>query len=79
MARDGPFEVFGQPLIVGAKQQGTATFDYVLPASVAKAGSYRLTWLRQPGTGRDELRATTLGRSAQVEPGARSLSFASPA
>jgi hypothetical protein len=77
LARDGPFEVFGQSLLVGAKQSGTVTFDYVLPATVAKGGSYHLTWLRQVGTARDDLRLAVLGQDAQFGPDQRSLSFTS--
>lgn len=76
LARDGPHEVFGQLVIVPAKGHGTVSFNYVLPNTVDKASAYRLTWLRQSGTPRDDLRLTVVGRNDQFDPGARSLTFA---
>ena len=73
LPRDGPYEVFGQPLIVGAKARGAVTFDYLLPESVGDGGAYRLTWIRQVGTARDGLRAVVDGRSFEVDPAGRRL------
>ena len=75
LAREGPYEVFAQPLVVGAKKEGTLTFDYVLPSHIISDGSYRLTWVRQVGTGRDVLNALVGGRRARVDPERRALSF----
>ena len=68
------YEVFAQTLFVAPKQQQAVTFDYLLPESVGDA--YRLTWLRQVGTGRDRFQAVIDGRSFAVDPGRRSLVLA---
>jgi len=72
---EGPFEVFSHLLIVGAKQQAVATFEYLLPESVGGGGDYDLTWVRQVGTPRDELRLVVDGRAAQIDTTTRSLSY----
>jgi hypothetical protein len=74
-AADGPFEVFSQDVSVDPGATAVATFDYVLPDSVATGGQYRLTWIRQAGTPDDRLRVDAAGRSAQFGAGNRSLQF----
>lgn len=73
---DGPYEVFSHPLVVLAKQQGAASFSYVLPDSVGEGGEYDLTWLRQVGTPRDELHLVVNGRGVQGDAAERVLSYA---
>jgi hypothetical protein len=66
LAPDGGYEVFAQPAIVLPKESKVVTFDYLLPASVGDGGKYRLTWVRQVGTGRDRLRVVAGGGSGEV-------------
>jgi hypothetical protein len=65
------YEVFAQALFVSPKQQQAVTFDYLLPESVDD--DYRLTWVRQVGTGRDRFRAVIDDRSFEVDPTRRTL------
>jgi hypothetical protein len=72
-APDGPYRVLSTQLLVGNHEQKTVDVSYTLPASVAPGGHYRLTWVRQVGTGGDRLRASVAGRSVTV--GARTTRF----
>lgn len=74
--RDRPFEVFAQLLRVDPKAEQVVTFDYRLPPDVAPNGRYRLTWIRQVGTGRDSL-TTLTGGVRQVPGDSRSLEVVS--
>lgn len=76
-ASDGPYQVFAQRLLVQPGGEQTVTFDYVLPASMAHGGAYRLDWLRQVGTPRDTFEVDVGGRSARSDPGARVLELTS--
>jgi hypothetical protein len=65
-AADGPYQVLGRRFSVPPLERRYLTFDYVLPASVAPAGRYRLTWLRQPGTPRDSYRVVVGERATDA-------------
>ena len=52
------------------------SFEYLLPEGTAPSGHYHLTWLRQPGMGRDSMTATVAGKSSDAAPGARRLTVA---
>ena len=67
VADDGPFQVFNAYVDVDPGERQRITFRYVLPASVDD-GDYRLTWLRQSGTQRDELTAIVNGDAHDVDP-----------
>lgn len=75
MPPDGGYEVFAQSVVVLPKQQKVATFDYLLPASAGEGDAYRLTWVRQVGTFRDEFRLGYQGRTAIPDPNRRSFVF----
>ena len=70
---EGGYEVFAQGVVVPPKAQRSVTFDYLLPPALSKADAYRLTWVRQVGTGRDRLRAVLYGRPSEVDAGRRSM------
>ncbi len=70
---EGGYEVFAQGVAVPPKAQRSVTFDYLLPPALSKGDAYRLTWVRQVGTGRDRLRAVIDGRPSQVDAGRRSM------
>lgn len=72
---DDRFAVFAQTVIVEPKEQKVVTFDYVLPASVSTGDAYRLTWVRQVGTGRDTLRGVIGGRNLVVDSRGRTQVF----
>lgn len=72
-APDGPYHVFSQLLDVAPESSQHVRFDYVLPASVAKGGDYRLTWLRQVGTPRDTFTVLSGARSLEVPATERAL------
>ena len=75
LSPDSGYEVFAQPAIVLPKESKVVTFDYLLPALVGDGGPYRLTWVRQVGTGRDRLRVMAGGGSAEVVTDRRTLHF----
>jgi hypothetical protein len=62
-APDGPYTVLINSVYVPPKGREVLTFRYLLPPGLAPGGKYHLTWLRQPGTPRDLLRATVGGSS----------------
>ncbi|HEV3503916.1 MAG TPA: hypothetical protein VG637_01365 [Actinomycetes bacterium] len=51
-------------------------FEYLLPEGAAPGGKYSLTWLRQPGMGRDSMNASVAGRNWSMEPAGRRLEVA---
>ena len=65
-AADGPYQTFVEAYRVEPKAEVVLTFDYALPASVLARSVYRLTWVRQAGTPRDELAATAFGKAADL-------------
>lgn len=75
LAPDSGYEVFAQPAIVLPKESKVVTFDYLLPASVGDGSEYRLTWVRQVGTGRDQFRLAVNGRGTEVDPARRAFVF----
>jgi hypothetical protein len=72
-AADGPYEVFGDEVVVPAMGTVVATFDYALPERVSARSRYDLTWIRQAGTPADELVADVGGGRAHFEPNSRLL------
>ena len=74
-APDGPYRVFS--VLVQADPEQERSFDvrYVLPASVAPGGHYRLLWQRQVGAVHDRLVATVLGQSKVADTSARALTL----
>jgi hypothetical protein len=70
-ADDAPYDVFAQELTVEPQTEQVATFDYVLPTTVAPDGHYRLIWPRQVGTSRDSFRAVIDGQRVQASPNDR--------
>lgn len=75
LSPDSGYEVFAQPAIVLPKESKVVTFDYLLPASVGDGSEYRLTWVRQVGTGRDQFRLAVNGRGTEVDPARRAFVF----
>ncbi len=75
LLRDGRYQVFAQQVFVPPKEQRVVGFDYLLPASVGLGGTYRLTWVRQVGTGRDSLRLAVDATSVELDPGHRLFGF----
>jgi uncharacterized protein DUF4012 len=68
-APDGPYTALINSVYVPPQGGEVVTFRYLLPSGVAPGGRYHLTWLRQPGTGRDTLRATVGSRSFEAPAG----------
>ncbi len=74
-APDAPYRVFSQSLDVRSGSSQRLSFDYTLAASTAPGGQYRLTWLRQVGTSRDELRAEVAGQVMRADPARRTFTM----
>jgi hypothetical protein len=72
---DDHFAVFAQAVIVQPKEQKVVTFDYLLPERVSARDTYRLTWVRQVGTGRDRLQLGMTGWNAEADPARRTRIF----
>ena len=72
-ADDGPYRVLSRRVSVAPLGQQLLSFDYVLPASLAPGGRYRLTWVRQPGTPRDSYRVVAGRRAADAPPDQRAV------
>jgi hypothetical protein len=76
-APDGPYSVLMARFVV-QPDGGTAVvaFDYLLPDDVAPDGHYRLTVIRQPGTGRDTYAVFVANRRFDLRSGDRRLTVA---
>jgi hypothetical protein len=76
-ARDGPYQVFGDYVAVPPRGQQTITLQYLLPERL-DARNYRLTWLRQVGTTRDDLVVDVGGKAHRLDKGRRSVTISKP-
>lgn len=72
-AEDGSYGVFTQSVLVPPKGEQVVTFDYLLPDSVVRDGTYRLTWMRQVGTAADSLVVAAGDKSFKADPAERAF------
>jgi hypothetical protein len=57
-AEDGPYDIFFTTVHARPGEAAEVRLEYLLPRDVGGDGRYSLTWLRQPGTPADHLKAT---------------------